>query len=212
MRYYILLLSILFSAKLSAQRARIILDKWDVLYAGVDNLITVKTEGINYKDATVFIEGATITPADTPCKFHVRLTKTGTVKAGVVTHTSKGEQYLYQTTFQVKELPIAFVGGKSGGYMCLKIFKVQMGIVLRADGVDSNTRLTANGYTITIVRDGQSLFEKKCIGATFDDETIKQFDKLRIGDKVIISEIILQTPDGLPQSLSEKITLTMKEC
>ncbi len=215
MRYYIFLLSILFSVKLSAQQVAVALDKMNVFYIGVPNPVTIAVENTDCKDISIEAEGCNITEEKLmPCHYVITVLKPGKVAVNVFKKAGGSKVKVGVQEFRCKRIPdpVARVGGMSGGYMCLKIFKTQLGIVLGLDGFDFDMRIPVDNYTLSITRDGQPLYEKTCTGARFDEETSKQFNKMRIGDKVIISEIKFHWPDGSILKLNQEIILTMKEC
>lgn len=216
MRYYIFLLSILFSVKLSAQQVAVALDKMNVFYIGVPNPVTIAVENTDCKDISIEAEGCNITEEKSiPCHYVITVLKPGKVAVNVFKKAGGGKVKVGTQEFRCKYIPdpVARISGmKWGDVLCLSLFKRQEGIILAMDNFDFDLRIAVDAYTITIVRNNETIFEKKCSGGRFDSETIQQFQKLKAGDRVIISEIKFHRPDGSIRVLEQVINLTLKEC
>lgn len=207
MKIALLILSLLLSLSATAQQFTVSADKVDVLYMFITNPITVVSEGCTCADMVIEADNARLNVQPEPCKYDIVPFASGILKLRVYKKTGATKTLLGEKEFRVKRIPspIAKVGGKSEGTMHKSMFCSQLGVIAQIENFDINARYPVSSFTVVIVRSGNMIFERKCVGPRFDTETYNAFSKMQSGDKVVISDIKARAPDTKLESLNDVV-------
>jgi gliding motility-associated protein GldM len=179
-------------------------DKMNVLYAGLENPISVSVPGVPNEKAHVSCNNGTLTPLGNG-KYMITKPTAGrpcliTVTADMQDGTQKN---MGTMEFRVKRLPKPY---ESIGVEGSKVTAAKLGSVAGiacSYGPDfdfkANPRVTSFTYETTV--NGAFTAPVKVSGNMFDEATKNKFRALKKGSRVIIDNIVAVGPDEQPVSL-----------
>ena len=187
------------------------LDNMQVLYAGIDNPITVSVPGVDSRNVKASIlEGqGTITPTEGEGKYLVKPTPGGKkMVIGVDAVIDKGSQRMGQPTFQVKPIPdpIITVGGFSNG---AKVSRANL-----ASGATVVAR-AGEGFTFKIPKGSIRVMSLEVFvgnkpfnmnGNSFEPDLLSAIKRANRGDKIYVDAKVMM-PDGIPRTSSCILTI-----
>ena len=187
------------------------LDNMQVLYAGIDNPITVSVPGVDGRNVKAsIVEGqGTLTPTEGEGKYLVKPATGGKkMVIGVDAIIDKGAQRMGQPTFQVKPIPdpVITVGGFSNG---AKVSRSSL-----ASGAQVVAR-AGEGFTFKIPKGsirvmslevfvGNKPFQMQ--GNSFEPDLLSAIKRANRGDK-IYGDAKEMMPDGVPRTSSCILTI-----
>lgn len=187
------------------------LDNMQVLYAGIDNPITVSVPGVDGRNVKAsIIEGqGTLTPTEGEGKYLVKPATGGKkMVIGVDAIIDKGAQRMGQPTFQVKPIPdpVITVGGFSNG---AKVSRANL-----ASGAQVVAR-AGEGFTFKIPKGsirvmslevfvGNKPFQMQ--GNNFEPDLLSAIKRANRGDKIYVDAKVMM-PDGVPRTSSCILTI-----
>ena len=187
------------------------LDNMQVLYAGIDNPITVSVPGVDSRNVKASIlEGqGTLTPTEGEGKYLVKPTPGGKkMVIGVDAVIDKGSQRMGQPTFQVKPIPdpIITVGGFSNG---AKVSRANL-----ASGATVVAR-AGEGFTFKIPKGSIRVMSLEVFvgnkpfnmnGNSFEPDLLSAIKRANRGDKIYVDAKVMM-PDGIPRTSSCILTI-----
>ena len=187
------------------------LDNMQVLYAGIDNPITVSVPGVDSRNVKASIlEGqGTLTPTEGEGKYLVKPTPGGKkMVIGVDAVVDKGSQRMGQPTFQVKPIPdpIITVGGFSNG---AKVSRANL-----ASGATVVAR-AGEGFTFKIPKGSIRVMSLEVFvgnkpfnmnGNSFEPDLLSAIKRANRGDKIYVDAKVMM-PDGIPRTSSCILTI-----
>lgn len=187
------------------------LDNMQVLYAGIDNPITVSVPGVDSRNIKAsIVEGqGTLTPTEGEGKYLVKPTPGGKkMVIGVDAVIDKGSQRMGQPTFQVKPIPdpIITVGGFSNG---AKVSRANL-----ASGATVVAR-AGEGFTFKIPKGSIRVMSLEVFvgnkpfnmnGNSFEPDLLSAIKRANRGDKIYVDAKVMM-PDGIPRTSSCILTI-----
>ncbi len=187
------------------------LDNMQVLYAGIDNPITVSVPGVDSRNIKAsIVEGqGTLTPTEGEGKYLVKPTPGGKkMVIGVDAVIDKGAQRMGQPTFQVKPIPdpIITVGGFSNG---AKVSRANL-----ASGATVVAR-AGEGFTFKIPKGSIRVMSLEVFvgnkpfnmnGNSFEPDLLSAIKRANRGDKIYVDAKVMM-PDGIPRTSSCILTI-----
>ena len=182
----------------------------NVLYAGIENPLTITVQNISPKSVIAKTDNGTLTGenghyvfyTDTGDVAHITLykkTATGQVKFGV-------------SSFRVRQLPDppAHVGSYFSGPIHLTILRSQAGLRTDHESIYYTRGIPIVNFTLNVIRNGNFVFkELKNEGAVFSRQVHDALSKILPGDSVIFNNILAQRHDSTLTILSP-LTFTIK--
>lgn len=188
-------------------------DKMNVLYAGVDNPISVTAAGIAPTELVVDIEGCNgrITPLGNG-KYITQVSGSGSCSVSVYQKTTSGlrAQGLPQV-FRVKRIPnppIRINNHTSYDQFEIKLNEARNLTSIGIDnrGFDFQASFRVTSFVMTAVVNGQGQ-QVPCSGNQFSQAARQALAKLKSGSKVYLEDIHVDAPDGPRTIPMAKITV-----
>ena len=187
------------------------LDNMQVLYAGIDNPITVSVPGVDGRSVKAsIVEGqGTMTPAEGEGKYLVK-PATGSKKMviGVDATIDKGTQRMGQPTFQVKPIPdpVITVGGFTNGAKVSRSSLASGATVVARAGEGFTFKIPKGSIRVMSLEVfvGNKPFNMQ--GNNFDPELLSAIKRANRGDKIYVDAKVMM-PDGVPRTSSCILTI-----
>ena len=187
------------------------LDNMQVLYAGIDNPITVSVPGVDSRSVKASIlEGqGTLTPSEGEGKYLVKPTPGGKkMVIGVDAVIDKGSQRMGQPTFQVKPIPdpIITVGGFSNGAKVSRSSLASGATVVARAGEGFTFKIPKGSIRVMSLEVfvGNKPFNMN--GNTFEPDLLSAIKRANRGDKIYVDAKVMM-PDGIPRTSSCILTI-----
>jgi len=180
-------------------------DKMNVLYAGLDNPISVSVPGIPTDRLSVSISNGTLTPTGKGT-FNVKVMNGTKADVSVVANLENGEKRNMGTmTFRVKRVPkpsAKFGELTDNGKMTKSKIEGQVGLIAFYPdfGYDATPKVTA--FKLTIIGGGNIAeeYESKSNMLTFQMK--ERLKKLKRNERILLEEIKAIGPDNLTVDLN----------
>lgn len=179
-----------------------------VLYAGVENPLTIAVSNVVPKNIIVKTDNGTLNGEDGHYIFY---TDTGIV-ANITIFNKTSNKQIGIIAFHVREIPDPNprLGAYKSGNIPLAIIKSQSGITTDIESIYYQRGLPIISFTINILRNGDYVFKEiKNEGKVFNEEVKKAFQQLRPGDSVALNNIFAKRHDGTLTILAS-LTFTIK--
>lgn len=188
------------------------LTKMNVVYAGIDNPVSIGVPGVASKDVTPqVVEGAaTLTPAGAAGDYIIKAQKPGKLKIQINAKTDgKTTKSMGVKEFRVKRIPapILKVGNNSTGASVQKA-ELTAQPIIRAVMQDFDFQIPAikvTAFTFNVQGSGQ--MDIQGTGNRLTPDMIARINNARRGQKVYITDVTVQTPDGLKHTLDATFRL-----
>lgn len=170
----------------------------NVLYAGLDNPVSVSVPGVPQRDITATFDGPGLLSKNTDGSYTVKPTTRGKYKIHVSAKVDGTVQQMGDMEFRVKTVPnpVASLDGLyDGGKISPAKIKSTTGLVPKLD-FDFVTKFTVVSYTITYSINGDNQrFE--CTGAALDPRFKTMINsRAKPGQSVFFDDIIVRGPEG----------------
>ncbi len=187
------------------------LDNMQVLYAGIDNPITVSVPGVDSRNIKAsIIEGqGTMTKSEGDGKYLVK-PSTGSKKMviGVDATLDKGTQRMGQPTFQVKPIPdpVITVGGFTNGAKVSRSSLASGATVVARAGEGFTFKIPKGSIRVMSLEVfvGNKPFNMN--GNTFEPDLLSAIKRANRGDKIYVDAKVMM-PDGVPRTSSCILTI-----
>jgi len=172
--------------------------KMNVLYMGIDNLISVAASGSSDEKITVSVEGGGGTfskAADGLYNVHV-----SSITDDCSLNVYVDGKLASTSHFRVRSLPqpMAIIGGySSGSKVSPSMLKTQEGVGIYIKDFPMDIKYTLTGFTFTVDNDSGGINTADCQGSLFSSEAkqlIAQF--VKPGKTVTIDKILAKDPGG----------------
>ena len=160
-------------------------DKMNVLYAGIENPVSIAISSVPTEQITVSIDNGTITQSGD--HWVVTPIFPGTARIKAVANDGKNSIITY---FRVREVPvpIAKVTGKSGGNIDKNDFANARGVLAQLEDFHFDIVYRVEAFTVTVLTSqGERSFTSNSNAFTPEQKAL--FQSLKSGQKVIISNI-----------------------
>ena len=187
------------------------LDNMQVLYAGIDNPITVSVPGVDSRNVKAsIVEGqGTLTKSEGDGKYLVK-PSTGSKKMviGVDAVIDKGSQRMGQPTFQVKPIPdpVITVGGFSNGAKVSRSSLASGATVVARAGEGFTFKIPKGSIRVMSLEVfvGNKPFNMN--GNSFEPDLLSAIKRANRGDKIYVDAKVMM-PDGVPRTSSCILTI-----
>jgi gliding motility-associated protein GldM len=175
-------------------------DKMNVFYIGVDNPISAMGGGLTDATTDVRISNGVIKKVSAG-KYDVRVSSGRTAVISVYQTAKDGSSKLMGSKeFRIKRVPdpIAKINGQKEGVRNLdkNILANADGLVAELKDFDFDLRVRISSFKLQVTRSGELSASVSSNGNRFTNDMINQIKRCKKGDKVWISEITAQMPDG----------------
>lgn len=178
-----------------------------VLYAGIENPLTIAVDNISANKISAKSDNGTLTGENGRYNFY---TDTGSV-ANFTLYKKGSTESIGIMTFYIRQLPdpTPLIGGYKGGDIPSAVLRAQAGI--RTDRHYPYGRgLPVTSFTVSIIRNNNYVFrEINNEGNMFNEEVQNAFKQLKGGDSIVINNIFAKRHDGTLTILSP-LTFTIK--
>jgi len=181
-----------------SQLAAVSADRMNILYVGVDNLLTVAAENVSQKSLVVRASKGTLTREfDNHYVYIPR--ETGMIDILLYKKEKGKERLIRKVPFRVQLLPepTAFVGNKKGGVITKQALIAPGGLIARLENSDFEATFRIDKFTVCI------LYQTDCdtktidnVGYRFNKDILAAFENLKKDDRVIIKNIYSTWPSG----------------
>ncbi|MCR4828346.1 MAG: hypothetical protein K5864_02680 [Bacteroidales bacterium] len=188
------------------------LTKMNVVYAGIDNPISVSVPGVASKDVvpTIASGNATIRKDAGDGNYIINATKIGKVTLNVSAKVDGQTKHMGSKEIRVKRIPTPTlkIGNYKSGDQVMKA-EITANPVLRAAMEDFDFQLPALKITsFTFNVQGSGALDLTGSGNRLTPEMISRINNAKRGQKVYITDVTVKTPDGVTHSLD--CTLRLK--
>lgn len=171
----------------------------NVIWAEIDNPVSVSAAGVGAGDLDVSISNGAITGGGGNY-----VVKTNTVGETFITISTGGKE-LNKVKFRVKSIPdpLAKVANLNGGNVPLQTLIVQKGIALDSKDFVMEVNFQVINFVYTRVdKKSGTLIQIVCDGAKFNNAIIEDLKKVKRGDPVYFEKINVRTPGGNTRHIS----------
>ncbi len=175
-------------------------DAMNVFYVGVDNPVSALAGGITDANTRVTIDNGTITKVG-PSAYIVRVTQPGVDATVNVYAMENGKQTLMGSkSFRVKRVPdpVARINGQDEGVK--RIDKNTLanagGLLVSMKDFEFQLSLKIASFNVQVSRKGELSAMMPSDGNKFSKNMIDNFKRCQLGDKVFITDITAQMPEG----------------
>ena len=172
----------------------------NVLYAGLDNPISVSVPGVAQRDVIASFDGPGVLERKADGSYSVKPTGKGTYKVKVSAKVDGNTMSMGEMEFRVKRVPDpvpTLDGIYFSGNMNAQKFKTTSGVVPKLDDFVFITKFNILSYTITVITpDGVQKIA--CNQAKYDSKFREMLDKgkIRKGSTVVFEDIFVLGPAG----------------
>ena len=193
--------------------------KMNVLYAGVDNPVSISVPGVSSKDLKVYYKGNLLMPNDTgifiinpPFNDNPK----EQVELGVNAMVNGVQKEIGKQKFRLKKFPNPIPGVKTGTYNRLsgditKLDIVNGEIIAVLEDLDWEVKYVINSFVMTIfVGDQFKLFQSKRNNPLLTQEQKDLIMRLGSGSRIIIGQIEVTGPDKRPRTLDNNLVFRLK--
>jgi gliding motility-associated protein GldM len=174
-------------------------ERMNVFYIGVDNPISAMGGGLTDATTEVTISNGSISKLSSG-NYNVRVITPGKTTVSVYQTSKEGTKLMGSKEFRVKRVPdpVAKINGQDEGIRNLdkNIFANAGGLVANLKDFDFDLRVQISSFKLQISRSGELTASMPSAGNRFSEDMENQIRRCRRGDKVFITEIIAQMPDG----------------
>jgi hypothetical protein len=194
--------------------------KKNTLWMGVENHVTVKLNGISYKDIEVKVSGGSVRATETEGEYAITLPKEMKEKdmAKVTVVKTKNKETIGSSTFNVKYLGDAravLTNGKSEGAIGSGELRIQTAIIVMFKDVDPKIvkeKCQITQFTMTCFPGFNRADPVSCtnMGSKFDEIALQVLQMPISGDKIVFSEVRGKCPGDSVQRLLNDLTFRIK--
>lgn len=169
------------------------LNKMNVFYIGVNNPITIESNGVSQDDLRISIIGGTIRKANSPYEYVVTVSRPGTAK---ITVSNTSDSKLTEFKYRVKRIPnpVARLNNNKGNTMSSGEFKATQGVIAVLENFDFDARCQIQGFVLGHIREGQKTEEASNTGARYAGRTSELAKKAKPGDTYYFTNVKVRCP------------------
>jgi GldM C-terminal domain len=209
MKKLVLIFSLInaFVLGLSAQDAVISVERMNVFYLGIDNLIAIAVPNVSSDNIKVSIDNQATIQKNSAGNYTVRVTRVG---EAVITVEANGQ--ITKKKFRIKQMPdpTPSVGGFKDGLIALAKFQSASGVVALINFSDIDGQCAVQSYTIAISSKKGEAYLETIAGSAFSYNAVKRIQSLEIGDIVKVFEIKIRCPGDVPSRNLGSLTYIMQ--
>jgi len=187
-------------------------DRYNILFAGIDNPLSIAVEKMSNKSVTVKASKGTITRISEG-KYVYNGTEYGVIDIIIFRNDKGNLKEIRRIPFRVNPLPdpVVSLGAPRGGNIRQKLSFPQGGIIAKFEDVGFEAPIKVVSYTVFII--SKENCETKTllnIGNRFNGGVSEELQRIRINDAVIIKNILVLMPDGKQRQISP-VCFTIEE-
>lgn len=166
----------------------------NVLYVGVDNVLTIAAAGVKDKHLRIECKNLKIEKRGTG-KYIVKASQPGMTEIIVF----KKDKPLDTILYRIKRFPepIAMVGNKKEGIMRPEEFKVQRGVSSSVLNLDYDINCSIVSFDIIYVPKGKDPIKISNSGAKFTEHALKYVQKAALGDYYYFENVMARCPGDI---------------
>lgn len=173
-------------------------DNMNVFYAGLDNPVSVSVPGIPNERLSVVMINGTIQPRGNG-KYNVKVMNGTESTVSVFATMGNGEKRNMGTLkFRVKRVPkptLRYGGLTSDGVLSKGEIEANKGVVAFYENFDFQATCKITSFTLNIITNGP-VEEYPMKSNVFDTRMQDRFKKLRRGDRLMFSDVMVLGPDA----------------
>ncbi len=162
----------------------IAVDKMNVIYAGLDNPLTIAINGHPFEDLDISSDKLNLVALDKFGRFNARINGAALGEAYINIHSKKTGKQLGSFRFRLKRIPdpVAQIGGKTGGVFSSGGMQAQQGIIAMIEGFDISAQCQITSFTCyySPVRAQVETYQQS--GGRFTSLTLAAIKKAKPGD------------------------------
>ena len=199
----------------NAQHTTVSADKMNILYAAIDNPLTIVSENCPCNKLIVKSNLGSIT-SDGSCQFLFKSSESGGAEISVYKKNDKGLKKLNTWFFRVKNIPNpVFRIGPYGGESCYRVYSAVIAAqeFVRADleNFDFDVRFHVDSFRVNILNNDSCRIKRFTVNNNHvPNEVREEFTKLKESDFIVVNKIYATGPDGLSRHL-DPLTLTIEK-
>lgn len=190
-----------FSTKFLAAKPAAVISptSMNIIYIGLDNPIAISSPGIPNEKLNLTCSGGGLSLKKISEGQYIANATTQDRNAKISMSTSmNGEQVMLGSqSFRVKRVPdpIVTLSGKKSGSISRAALNATTAVVPLIENFEFDTYFTIQRYRCMIIKN-KDVFELDATSGNFTPEMKRLFDKLRPGDKILISDVYAAGPGG----------------
>jgi len=177
-------------------------DRMNILYAGVDNPISVAVPGVSPDKVSASVSNGSLTGSKG--HYNLRVTSPGMVYISVSAKTDKGEiKQMGTAVFSVKPIPDpkAEFAGKHGGIVDCVELKAQDMLFARLDNFGIDAKFIVTKFTFYLVKPHQEAVINSTEGAELNAEMKAALATITPGTLLIFKDIVVAFPDRVQRQI-----------
>ncbi|MEZ4887537.1 MAG: GldM family protein [Chitinophagales bacterium] len=185
-------------------KAVIEVDRTNVLFAGIENFISVRLANVPIENLEVSFSGEVTSQGNGD--FALKPDKIGLHRISVKGENRQGELCQFERMFIVKHLPVIIgIGSKSGGKIWAGDMRSQRVLTAIITGVGIDGRLPIVSFHISLFREGAAIQRIYNEGETFTDASLQLVQQAQTGDFYFFSDIKVKNIDGSIRTLDNML-------
>lgn len=179
-------------------------DKMNVIYAGVDNPISVSVPGVSLDRLRVTMSNGDISGANG--KYTARTKQmNGVAKVSVSAEIQKGKlEPMGSFDFRIKRIPdpVAKFAGKTGGSLGSGLVKSSDKIFALPENFDFEAKFTISKFSMILVKPRADAIVRQGTGSQLTSQMLTDLKSIIPGSRLIFDGIIAVGPDGSERNLT----------
>ncbi len=179
-------------------------DKMNVIYAGVDNPISVSVPGVANERLRVTMSGGELTGQNG--KYMAKTNQAGGIaKVNVSAEIQKGKiEPMGSFDFRIKRIPdpLAKFAGKTGGSLGSGLVKSADRLFAVPDNFDFEAKFTITKFNMIVVKPRADAIVRQGTSNVLSSQMLQDLKGITPGSRLIFDNIIAVGPDGSQRSLT----------
>lgn len=179
-------------------------DKMNVIYAGVDNPVSVSVPGVGLDKLRVTMSNGSINGSNGKYTALTKMTS-GIAKVSVSAEIAPGKvEPMGSFDFRIKRIPdpVAKFAGKTGGSIGSGIVKSADRIFAIPEGFDFEAKFSVIKFTMILVKPRTDALVRQGKGLQLTDQMKKDLNGVTPGSRLIFDDIVASGPDGSERNLT----------
>ncbi len=214
-RFYLVVVGLLHFNNSNAQIIAVEHMRLNYAYPQMSNPLKVLVEKEDCETITVKTDNGKITKlvGKERCQYDYVPNHIGQATLVICKVKNKDTIKIGEQKYRIKPWPKqeAYIGLKKSGSITRGEFLAIGGITVPIAGFDLTGELTVNSYKITVVRNGNPIFQLQNMGNIFQEVNWKKLEGIKSGDRIIISDIKLRMPGEALETTLEDIVVDIKD-
>lgn len=185
---------------LYSQEAVVAADNMQMVYAGLDNPLTIAVEETSCDLIVIETDNGIIT-RDSLCHYSWKPVRPGEASLALKKKKGNGFDELGNKSFRVKRIPdpLASLGGS--GHAIHKFIR-QKGLLVKMDGFDWDVHFEVVDFYLEITSKGKCIYAALNKGALYSPEAVAAIGKMYPGDLIKADRIRCVGPDKVIRTIA----------